>query len=203
MNYRAPVAPSRDPDQADPGITVAAGARMEFDSNGWAEGRIELLPPGQGWSLLSPEPEARIDEHRWAHQARVFFGAELAVVQKKAYPSGATPMVDAVEVDIARAGGAPSRVLVLTAPLDRAPLLRAAAAAGVRAIGGRGFDALLARARRAWQVREPPVAGDDARAPLVVTAVLAAVLLAPVVPPDEETIFGVKGARERLQRLGW
>ncbi|WP_437596604.1 hypothetical protein WMF28_28960 [Sorangium sp. So ce590] len=176
---------------------------MEFDSNGWAEGRIELLPPGRGWSLLSPEPEARIDEHRWAHQARVFFGAELAVVQKKAYPSGATPMVDAVEVDIARAGGAPSRVLVLTAPLDRAPLLRTAAAAGVRAIGGRGFDALLARARRAWQVREPPVAGDDARAPLVVTAVLAAVLLAPVVPPGEETIFGVKGARERLQRLGW
>ncbi|XYH94365.1 hypothetical protein ACMHYB_42015 [Sorangium sp. So ce1128] len=176
---------------------------MEFDGNGWAEGRIELLPPSEGWSLLSPEPEARIDEHRWAHQARVFFRAELTLAQKKAYPSGATPMVDAVEVDIARAGGAPTRVLVLTAPLDRAPLVRAAAAAGVRAIGGRGFDALLGRARRAWQVREPQIAGDDARAPLVVTAVLAAVLLAPVVPPGEETIFGVKGARERLDRLGW
>ncbi|WP_437567451.1 hypothetical protein [Sorangium sp. So ce542] len=179
---------------------------MEFDVNGWAEGRIELAAPGQGWSLLSPEPEARIDEHRWAHQARVFFGAELTLVQKKAYPSGATPMADAVEVDVARVSStsrAPSRVLVLTVPLDRAPLLRAAAAAGVRAIGGRGFDALIARARRAWQVREPPVAGGDARAPLVVTAILAAVLLAPVVPPGEETIFGVKGARERLQRLGW
>lgn len=182
---------------------------MEFDGSGWAQGRIELLPPGQGWSLLSPEPEARIDEHRWAHQARVFFGAELTLVQKKAYPSGTTPMADAVEVDIARVSSssstprATSRVLVLTVPLDRAPLVRAAAAAGVRAIGGAGFDALLARARRAWQVREPKVAGDDARAPLVVTAVLAAVLLAPVVPPGEETIFGVKGARERLQRLGW
>ncbi|WP_437792505.1 hypothetical protein [Sorangium sp. So ce693] len=183
---------------------------MEFDGSGWAEGRIELLPPSEGWSLLSPEPEARIDEHRWAHQARVFFGAELTLVQKKAYPSGTTPMADAVEVDIARTSSsssstprAASRVLVMTVPLDRAPLVRAAAAAGVQAIGGRGFDALLARARRVWQVREPPIAGDDARAPLVVTAVLAAVLLAPVVPPGEATIFGVKGARERLQRLGW
>ncbi|AUX24754.1 hypothetical protein SOCEGT47_052930 [Sorangium cellulosum] len=175
---------------------------MEFDDNGWVSGRIELLPASHGWSLLSPEPEARIEEHRWAHQARVFFGAELALVQKKSYPSGATPMVDAVEVDVARAGGAPSRVLVLTVPLDRAPEVRAAAAAGVRAIGGRGFDALLARARRAWQVREPQVAGDDARAPLTVAAILAAVLLAPVVPPGEATIFGVKGARERLSRAG-
>ncbi|WP_437708985.1 hypothetical protein WMF45_32490 [Sorangium sp. So ce448] len=181
---------------------------MEFDGNGWAEGRIELLPPSQGWSLLSPEPEARIDEHRWAHQARVFFGAELTLVQKKAYPSGTTPMADAVEVDIARTASSStprtsSRVLVATVPLDRAPLVRAAAAAGVQAIGGRGFDALLARARRVWQVQEPAIVGDDGRAPLVVTAVLAAVLLAPVVPPGEETIFGVKGARERLQRLGW
>ncbi|WP_437293764.1 hypothetical protein [Sorangium sp. So ce426] len=183
---------------------------MEFDGSGWAEGRIELLPPSQGWTLLSPEPEARIDEHRWAHQARVFFGAELTLVQKKAYPSGTTPMADAVEVDVARISSSststprtPSRVLVMTVPLDRAPLVRSAAAAGVRAIGGRGFDALLARARRVWQVREPLIAGDDARAPLVVTAVLAAALLAPVVPPGEETIFGVKGARERLQRLGW
>ncbi|AUX45651.1 hypothetical protein SOCE26_071460 [Sorangium cellulosum] len=176
---------------------------MDFDDNGWAVGRIEPLPASDGWSLLSPEPEARIDEHRWAHQARVFFGAELTLVQKKVYPSGSTPMVDAVEVDVARAGGAPSRVLVLTVPLDRAPAVRAAAAAGVRAIGGAGFDALLARARRAWQVREPPLAGDDARAPLALAAVLAAVLLAPVVPPGEATIFGVKGARERLERLGW
>lgn len=175
---------------------------MEFDENGWATGRIEALPAGESWSLLSPEMEARIDAHRWEHQARAFFGVELTLVQKKVYPSGTTPMVDAAEVDVARAGSAPTRVLVVTVPLDRAPAVRAAAAAGVRAIGGGGFDALVARARRVWQVREAPLEGGDARAPLTLAAVLAAVLLAPVVPPREEAIFGVKGARERLQRLG-
>jgi hypothetical protein len=33
--------------------------------------------------------------------------------------------------------------------------------------------------------------------------VLALVLLAPIVPPDETTIFGVKGARQRLEARGW
>jgi hypothetical protein len=32
---------------------------------------------------------------------------------------------------------------------------------------------------------------------------LASVLLGPIVPPDEETIFGVKGARTRLNARGW
>jgi hypothetical protein len=176
---------------------------MKFDGNGWAVGRVDPLGAGESWSLLSPEPEARIDEHRWTHQAQSFFRAELALVQKKSYPSGTTPIADAVEVDIAPRGGPTSRVLVVTMPLDRVPAARAAAAAGVAAIGGAGFDVLLGRARRLWQVREALVEGGDARAPLAVAAVMAAVLLAPVMPPGEATIFGVTGARGRLEAQGW
>ncbi|WP_437980862.1 hypothetical protein [Sorangium sp. So ce117] len=33
--------------------------------------------------------------------------------------------------------------------------------------------------------------------PIVITRI------APIVPPGDATILGVKGARERLQRLGW
>jgi hypothetical protein len=29
------------------------------------------------------------------------------------------------------------------------------------------------------------------------------VLLGPIVPPDEATIYGVRGARVRLEKLGW
>jgi hypothetical protein len=188
---------------------------MEFDSCGWVSGRLDPFGAADSWSLFSPEPEARIDEHRWAHQAKVFFRAELTLVQKKIYPSGTIPIADAVEVEIApdgaRKGAAnaesrpmpASRVLVVTVPLDRAPAVRAAAAVGVAAIGGAGFDALLARARRLWQVRDAVSAGGDERAPLAVAAVLAAVLLAPVMPPGEATIFGVKGARARLEARGW
>jgi hypothetical protein len=74
--------------------------------------------------------------------------------------------------------------------------------AAARAIGGAGFDALVLRARRVWQVWEWVPEGGDARAPLVVAAVLASLFLAPIVPPGGGAIFGVKGARERLASLG-
>jgi hypothetical protein len=164
---------------------------------------VEPLGVGEAWSLLSPEAEARIDEARWAHQARTFFKAEIALARPKAYPAGTTPLADAAEVDVAPRGGAPTRVLLITVPLDRAPDVRAAAARAVAAIGGAGMDALLARARRLWQVRAAVPEGGDPRAPLAAAAVLASVFLSPIVPPGEAAIFGVKGARERLEARGW
>ncbi len=150
-----------------------------------------------------PEPDARVDAARWAHQAETFFRLRFVVVQAKRYPSGTLPIADRVEVDVAPRGDEnATRVLVVTVPVDRAPEALAAGAAGARAIGGAGFDALVLRTRRVWQVRERVEAGD-ARAPLAVAAVLASLFLAPVVPPGGGTIFGVKGARERLAALGW
>lgn len=176
---------------------------MDFDSAGWAIGRVDPLDVAASYSLLSADLEARIDAHRWAHQAATFFRADLALVQEKSYASGAIPLADAVEVDIAPRGGAPTRVLLVTVPLDRAPAVRAAADRGARAIGGAGMDALVARARRVWQARAAVPEGGDARAPLALAAVLAAVHQAPIVPPDEVTLFGVKGARQRLEARGW
>jgi hypothetical protein len=173
----------------------------DFDENGWARGVVAPLPPREAWTLLSPEPDARVDAARWAHQADAFFGARLVVPLDKRYPSGTLPLADRVAVDVGeREATAPlARVWVVTVPLDRAPEALAAARAGVLAIGGAGFEALIPRARRVWQVHD---ARDvDPRAPLLVAAVLASLLLAPIVPPEGGAIFGVKGARERLARL--
>lgn len=179
-------------------------ASVGFDDNGWARGAVAPLPPSEAWTLLSPEADARVDAARWAHQADTFFRARLAVVQAKRYPAGTLPLADLVEVDVAERGAeAPTRVLVVTVPVDRAPEALAAGAAGARAIGGAGFDALVPRTRRVWQVRERLAAEGDARAPLAVAAVLASIFLAPVVPPGGGTIFGVKGARERLAARGF
>jgi len=177
---------------------------MRFDENGWAEGVVKPIAPGEAWSLLAPEVSSRVEAERWAHQAETFFRAKVAVVQAKKYPSGALPMTDALEVDVSRKGeeGA-TRVVVITAPIDRAPDVVEQAALGVQAIGGAGFDALVAKAKRVWQVQAKPGQGGDPRAPLALAAVLALVLLAPIVPPEETTIFGVKGARQRLEALGW
>jgi hypothetical protein len=177
---------------------------MDIDANGWARGAIEALPIDEAWSLLSAEPEARIDIARWAHQARTFFRARLELVQQKRYPGGETPDADAVEVEVARVDDAAvTRVRMVTLPLHRAPSVRQAALVGVQAIGGAGFDALIARARRLWQVQARPEQGADERAPLLVAAVASSILLAPIVPPGGGTIFGVKGARTRLEQQGW
>src|SRR5207245_152176 len=85
-----------------------------------------------------------------------------------------------------------------------APLARCSPArAPVEAIGGAGFELLVPRTRTVWQVDARPVAGMDTRAPIVIAALLASVLLAPVVPPEGGAIFGVKGARLRLEAMGW
>jgi hypothetical protein len=181
----------------------ATSLRVDTDDNGWARGAISPLSVAEAWTLLSPDPSSRVEPARWAHQAATFFRARLVVVQDKRYPAGTLPLADQVEVEIAgRDDPSTSRVLVVTVPEDRAPEARSAAAAGARAIGGAGFDALLLRTRRVWQVRED-VSGGDACAPLLVAAVLASLFLAPVVPPGGGTIFGVKGARERLAARGF
>lgn len=194
------------PDRAilDDGLERAYRARMRFDENGWAEGAVKPLAPGEAWSLLAPDASSRVEAERWAHQAETFFRARIEVVEAKKYPNGALPMADALHVDVRRKGDEKAtRVLVITVPIDRAPDVREQAALGVQAIGGAGFDALVAKAMRVWQVAKAPIEGDDFGAPPALAAVLALVLLAPVVPPDEVTIFGVKGARQRLEARGW
>ena len=174
------------------------------DENGWAIGPVAPIPIAEAWTLLAPDGDARIDPPRWAHQATTFFRARLAVVQDKRYPSGTLPLADMVEIDVGRRDeAATTRVLLVTVPADRAPEAMKAGAAGAKAIGGAGFDALVPRTRRVWQVRAAIEGDGDARAPAAVAAVLASVLLAPVVPPGGGTIFGVKGARQRLEALGW
>ncbi|MEO7328455.1 MAG: hypothetical protein ABI193_07755 [Minicystis sp.] len=175
---------------------------MRVDENGWALGAIAALAVDEAWSLLSPEPEGRVDEARWAHQAEKFFRARLAFAEPKRYPAGTLPLADALFVDIGRLEDTTlTRLLVVTVPLDRAPAVEQAARLGVLAIGGAGFDALLLRARRLWQVQ---VSGEgDPAAPAALAALLASLFLAPVLPPGGGTIFGVKGARERLAASGW
>lgn len=162
------------------------------------------LPHAEAWSLFAAEPVARVDAARWGAQAATFFDASVALVQRVTDPDGALPTHARFELDVSPApGGAVTRVAVCTIPLGDAPALREVGARAVAAIGGAGMDALLAKATRLWQVRAAPVGGGDPRAPLVVTALLASVLLAPVVPPGELTAFGVRGARLRLMDADW
>lgn len=151
------------------------------------------LPPALAWSVLSPEAGDAPDLPRWMAAARAHLGAELSLM---AAGDGATPW--SIGVAPARDVARVTVVRLRTTLVEEAPEVLAAARRACDAIGGAGMDALVARARRVWQAED-----DGGPAPLVLAAVLASVLLGPVVPPREAAIFGVRGARERLERAGW
>jgi post-segregation antitoxin (ccd killing protein) len=178
---------------------TATFAKVEWDENGWAVGAIsELTAPA--WLILSPEPDARVDAARWAHQAATFFKLELEVLTTKRYPSGAVPLADVLDVAIGRAPEPLATVRIVTVPIERVPEARRRGLDAAAAIGGAGMDALVLRARRLWQIEDVE---DRPEAALAVAAVLASVLLGPIVPPSGDAIFGVKGAREWLARMGF
>jgi hypothetical protein len=172
---------------------------MEFDESGWAIGPVAPLLPSDAWTLFSPDPDARVDVARWAHQARTFFGASIELLRPKKYSRGVYPVVDEVPMELQDKGRV-SRVRVVTVPLSQAPEAKRAADQAVMAIGGAGMDVLVSKAVRVWQVDARVDEGGDPRAPLRLAAILASILLAPIVPPEGGSIFGVKTARERLER---
>lgn len=176
---------------------------MHFDAHGWAKGPVTAIPVHSAYTLFSPDPAARIDIALLAHKARTFFATAFEMDPVKAYPDGKTPETDVVHIDIHPLGKrdvVPTRVLVVTWPLERDPQIRQVGDAAAHAIGGAGMDVLVARAKRIWQISKDVTRGEDKNAPLRVAAIFASVLLGPIVPPEGNTIYGVKGARERLER---
>ena len=174
---------------------------MQYDESGWAAEVVQPWPADKAWSLLSPDRSGSINEARWAHQARRFFAAELSLKTPKAYPADSWPRADHAVFELAAKNGFAAEVQLCCMPVDHAAEVIAAAHRGVAAIGGAGLDVLVGRTQRVWQVAAAPITGDD-RGPLLLTTIVASLLLAPVVPPEEVTIFGVKGARERLTAQG-
>lgn len=169
----------------------------DLDENGWLIAPLAPLPVTRGYSLLAPEPSSALGAERLRHQAARFFRLDLTLITPKRYPGGGYPRVDRATFRVTR--GSEARELdVITMPLDDAPDVRREAARVAAHIGA-GLDVLVARAVRLWQV--PASVGDAF--PLALTTVLASVLLAPVLPPTADVVFGVKTARLRLEALGW
>jgi hypothetical protein len=164
---------------------------MRYDASGWAIDPVRPLDVAACWTLLAPHDDSRMDGAQWKHQAERHFAAELTLLTGKQYDGGARPRADCGVVAVGE-----DPIMVRTMPLDDE--WRRVGARAADSIGGAGFDVLVRRARRLWQVEARDAAET---APLLLTAVLASVLLAPVLPPGGDTIFGVKGCRERLMAL--
>jgi hypothetical protein len=159
----------------------------------------------EAWSLLAPDARPLVDPARWSQQARTLLAAEVTPVELEVDAGGELCSHARFVLDVAplRAPARATQVQLVTLPLEAAPEVQAAARLGVAAIGGAGFDVLLERARRLWQVHTVPLSGPETRAPLVVAALLAFVLYAPLLPPGGGAIGGLKFARTRLEAQGW
>jgi hypothetical protein len=119
--------------------------------------------------------------------ARHFFSASIDVLEAE----GAR-----VRLAVELPGGQRARFSVIVEPVTAALLERAARAE----VTGRaaGMAALAGRCKCVWRI-EPE---GDAADPVLFTlaAALASVALGPVLPPDDSSLFGVRGALKRAER---
>jgi hypothetical protein len=175
---------------------------MRFDEHGWAMDPVQALPADRAYAVLSPETSSRFDEDRLASQALTFFKAGLRLKTPKQYEKG-EPTADVGELEIRLPHEKEwIKVTVTTLPVNRAPEVLRAAIDALGRIGDQGMGALVQRAKRVWQVELERSPASAAPASLLASAVFASVLLGPILPPGERTLFAVKTARSRLGTMG-
>jgi hypothetical protein len=148
--------------------------------------------------VFSQEPDLMAALPRLLAHARRFFAAELTVLE-------GSPIE---RPDLAKAqlrlrfegkrlnGSGTFRVISRESTSDDRFLAEAAEARG----NAGGMALLAARCPVVWEVSpETDVAGS---AELQLAALLASVALGPVLPADGSTLYGVRGAMERAEKVG-
>jgi hypothetical protein len=147
--------------------------------------------------VFSQATELQIDAFSLVHKARRFFEAELAITEQK-YRGEGVEAQGHIELGLTLRGR--TAPIVMTALVRRTVPADLEAAARAEQAGRAGGMALLARrCPWVWALDEAPGHLEEMH---VVCAILAATLLGPVMPPDESTLYGVRGARERAERSG-
>jgi hypothetical protein len=161
-------------------------------------GRMALVLPAQDacFTVFSQRLDARIDVTEWTRYAERFVAARVGLTEDRRYEMEA-PREDAVEV-------------VVAPPADpRAPSF----ASGTRGCWGRprtdgdiraareapetgaGLADLAQRCPQVWLIA---TLGDDDAIALRLAAILAGVMLGPILSPAGRALFGPKTARARL-----
>jgi len=168
--------------------------RDHVDADGiLREGALPEPPVAEAYLVFAQRDDARIELPAWQRHAESFFDARLGLTVDKRYPEG-FPRVDAAPVVIAPRSGGESVRLCYGRPRTDDDL-RAAEDADSRA-GNTGLALLAKRCRWVWLVvREE----DLDRAALLLSAIVASVVLGPILSSPESELFGVKTARSKLE----
>lgn len=144
-----------------------------------------------GYVVFSQTPEGRIDAARIIANARSYFFHLSADIL--AAPDPAT-----LRIELSSASeGWTARFTITSRPATRDDV----ANAGMAEARGQatGMSLLAERCGAVWEVAPEGDVPDHAL--LDACALLASVALGPVMPPEIDTLFGVRGARERADKL--
>jgi len=147
--------------------------------------------------VFSQQPDLVAALPKLLQHARRFFAAELDVLSAS-LPLRPEPLNAQVSIRLASARyPGQGRFAISSRPATDDDRF-AAEAAEARGNAG-GMALLAARCPAVWVVTaEGEVTGSAA---LQLSALLASVALGPVLPEDESTLYGVRGAMERAERL--
>ena len=148
----------------------------------------------RSYAVFSQRADAALDIDAIKRQAERFFAARVGLTVDKRYDD-VTPQFDAARVVVAGGDGTASGTrLCYGRPVDSADL--AAAEAAEREMGTYGLALLAQRCKTIWLI-VPEVEED--RAALTLAAIFASHMLGPIMSPGGQELYGVRGARLKLE----
>jgi hypothetical protein len=142
--------------------------------------------------LVFCQEAAAPDSERLAAHAARFFGAKLELLEKAR---------GEVRVRLSSTKPAFDAELVLRARDVTRDDIEDARDAETRGRAA-GMSALAEKCKRIWEIGPAPSSEPVPAAYISMSGICASVALGPVLPPDHSTLFGVRGALERLALLG-
>lgn len=177
-----------------PALTEEAFRELLDDRGVLRAGALAAPDRNRCYSVLAQRPDVRIDIEALKRQGERFFATKLGLTVDKRYDDLA-PREDAARIVISGGDGTASGTrLLFGRAVDSADL--AAAEEAERAMGTYGLALLAQRCKTIWTI-VPEV--DEDRAALTLAAILASSLLGPIMSPGGNEIYGVRGARLKLE----
>lgn len=163
-----------------------------------------VVPPGalrapertSSYLVFAQRSDACLDMRAIQHHAQRFFATKVGLTVAKKYGSDA-PMSDAARVVVASDDGliAGTR-LCFGRGADMNDL--AVVEEAERTQGSTGMALLAQRCPTIWLIETE--GGEEDRVALLLSAILASVMLGPIVPPKGDRVFGVRTARLELEK---
>ncbi len=177
-----------------PALTEEAFRALLDESGILRAGALASPARDRSYAVFAQRSDLRLDVDALKRQAEQFFATKLGLSVDKRYDDRA-PYADAARVVIAGGDGtAAGTRLIYGRAVDTTDLV--AAEEAERAMGTYGLALLAQRCKTIWMV-VPEVEED--RAALSIAAIFASSMLGPILGPGGKEIYGVRGARLKLE----